>query len=440
MLTALGLLAVVALIAANGYFVAAEFSFVASRRNRIDALAEGGDARAGALAANLDRLSFMLSGAQLGITVTSLVVGFIAEDTIGAAIRPVVTALGVPEAAATATSLTIGFVVATSAQMVLGELAPKNLAIARPEPVALALARSTKAFLRAAGPVIRLFDGSANRLLRAVGVEPVDEIHEGVDPDELGIIISESQREGDLTGRHAALLSRVIDFADLRAGAVMVPRTQVVWVEAGATCAQLREVAARTGLSRFPVVGDDLDDVRGVVTAKSVLAVPADQRGTRAITELVREPVVIPESAPLRAVLTDFRRRRSHLGIVVDEHGGTAGLITLEDLVEEIVGEIHDEHDREEPAVSPLADGAHRVPGSWRIDETARDCGVELPRGDYETLSGLVMAHLERVPEVDDVVEVPGARLRVVELDGHAVATVHLEPVDVPADDTGEQP
>lgn len=432
MLTALGLLAVVALIAANGYFVAAEFSFVATRRSRIEDLAASGDRRAQNLVAVLQRLSFMLSGAQLGITVTSLVVGFIAEGTLGEAVRPLVEAFGLPDATARGIALTIGFVVATGTQMVFGELAPKNLAIARPEPVALALAGSIRLFLRLTSPIIALFDNSANGLLRRLGIEPVEEIEQAVSPEELGHIIEESERHGDLTDQQADLLARVLEFRDLRAGAVMVPRTVMVSIDADATCDDLRRLAVRTGLSRFPVLdGDDPDDILGVVQAKAVFSVPLEERHHRPVTDLMAEPLAIPESAPLAPLLGDFRDRHTHMAIVVDEHGGTAGIVSLEDLLEELVGEIRDEHDRPEPAVMSLPDGTYRVPGTWRLDETRRDTGVSLPEGDYDTLSGLVMAELGRVPELGDVVEVDGAELRVERLAGHAVGAVRLTPVSL---------
>lgn len=439
MLTALGLLAVVALIAANGYFVAAEFAFVAARRSRIEDMAASGERRAQHLVAVLPRLSFMLSGAQLGITVTSLVVGFIAEDTIGSAIRPLIEAFGIPDAAARGLAISIGFALATGGQMVFGELAPKNLAIAKPEPVALALAPSIRLFLRLTGPLIALFDNAANGLLRLIGIEPVEEIDHAVSPEEMAHIFAESGRQGELTHRQAELLARVLDFRGLRAGAVMVPRTAMVTVDADATCDDLRRLAVQTGLSRFPVVGRDADDLQGVVQAKSVLSVPPELRSSRSVASLMKEPLIVPESVLLGTLLGDLRRRHTHMAVVIDEHGGTAGVITLEDLLEELVGEIRDEYDRPEPAALTMPDGSYRVPGSWRLDEIQRDTGVVLPDGDYETVSGLVMQELGRLPEIGDEVLAEGARLRVERLAGHAVGTVRLTPVE-PADEQEPQP
>ncbi|HVL98875.1 MAG TPA: hemolysin family protein [Egibacteraceae bacterium] len=428
MLTALGLLAVGALIAANGYFVAAEFSFVAARRTRLEEAASAGDRRATLALTVRERLSFMLSGAQLGITATSLLVGYIAEPTLGRALRPLVALAGLGEQAAFGVAFTLGFIVATTAQMVVGELAPKNLAIARAEPVALSLARSTYWYTRLAGPVIRLFDNAANGLLRAVGIAPVQDVPNAVSPEELEHIIAESTREGSLTAGQAGLLSRALDFRSLRAGDVMVARPQIVSIPADATCEDLRRLAVESGHSRFPVVGGDLDDVRGVVQAKDVFRVDAAVRARAPVRSLLQPTLAVPETATVGSLLGELRAAHSPLAVVVDEHGGTAGIVTLEDIVEELVGEIRDEHDPAEPGVQALRDGSFLVPGGWRIDETARDTGVALPEGDYDTVGGLVMASLGRVPEPGDIVEVDGARLQVHSLTGLAVGAVRLVP------------
>jgi CBS domain containing-hemolysin-like protein len=419
------------LIAANGWFVLGEFAFVAARRPQLEALAAAGDRRAGAALGVLRRLSFALSGAQLGITVTSLLVGFIAEPVFSRAVAPLLAPLGLPQGQTAAVALTLGLILATSAQMVVGELAPKNLGIARPETFARAVARGTRLYLLLAGPIIRVFDGASNRLLRAVGIEPVEELPGGVSAEELELIIEESGRGGVLSTAQAALLGRVLDFRTRRAAEVMVPRPQVLSLPASATCADLQRLAVTTGHSRFPVtVDEDLDDVLGVVVAKDVLRVPHDQRATRTVESLVVDAHVVPESAQLDALLGELRRAHATLALVVDEHGGTAGVVTLEDIVEELVGSIRDEYDPEEPQVHALPSGAFLAPGSWRPDEVGRETGLALPEGDYETVSGLVMERLGRVPAVGDVVEVPGVRVHVVDMDGHAVGRVRLVPVD----------
>lgn len=423
----LGLLAVLALILANGYFVAAEFAFVAARRGRLEEFAANGDRRAGRALAVLRRLSFVLSGAQLGITATSLIVGFIAEPTLGRALRPLLDVVGVPAAAATPIALTTGFVLATAGQMVMGELAPKNLAIAEPERFALSLARTTYVYTRLASPLIRLFDSSSNALLRLVGIEPVEELSNAVSAEELEYIIGESRRGGSLEQQTASLLSRALEFRALRAVDAMVPRVHVTSIDAEATGAALRELAVESGHSRFPVTGPEgLDDVVGVVQAQDLLRVPAETRDTTLIRTFLKPALAVPESTLLGPLLGDMRRSHTQLAVVIDEYGGTAGIVTLEDVVEELVGNIQDEHDPAEPAVRRFEDGSFLVPGTWRLDETTRDTGIALPEGEYDTLSGLIMERLGRMAEVGDVVAAHQATLRVERMDGLAVGQVRL--------------
>lgn len=426
MTTALGLLAVLALILANGYFVAAEFAYVAVRRGRLEELAASGDRRASVALRVLKRLSFVLSGAQLGITVTSLAIGAIAEPVFGAALSPLFEAFGIPDEAAFGVALAFGLVVSTGLQMVLGELGPKNLAIAKPEAFAIGLARSTMLYTRLASPLITLFDSSSNRLLRSLGIEPVDEIPGGVSSEELAIIVAESRKEGSLSVGQSTLLGRALDFRGLRATDAMVARPQIVTLQADATCDDLRATAVASGHSRFPVVGDDLDDLKGIVQAKDVFAVPYAARGSTLVGDLAAPPLVVPESTLLTVLLGELRSARTQMAVVVDEFGGTAGVVTLEDIVEELVGEIQDEHDRPEAGVARQDDGSWLVPGRLRIDETERDLGIVLPDGDYDSLGGLVMATLERMPHVGDQVTVDGIRLCVEEMDGRAIAQVRV--------------
>lgn len=431
MLTFLGLIAVAALIAANGWFVAAEFAFVAARRGRLEDAAATGDRRAERAVHVHKRLSFMLSGAQLGITVTSLAVGFIAEPTLGRALEPVMGVIGLPEASRFGIALTVGFVLATAAQMVFGELAPKNLAIARPEPVARAVAGSTLAYLRLASPLIRLFDGAANRLLRAVGIEPAEELHGAVSVEELDLIVEESAERGKLSARQAALLERAIDFGGLHASAAMVPWNRVTTVPADAPCEELRRLVA-TAHSRFPVVGEG-GEVVGVVHAKDLFGVDDAALATMPVGALSRPALAVPETAQLRTVLAALRRETTEMAVVIDEHGAPAGVVTLEDLVEELVGDIADEYDRAAPGAEQDADGSWIVPGAWRTDEVERVTGVTLP-GDaaYDTLAGLVLTRRQRIPAVGDRVEAGGAVLEVAAMDGWAVTRVRITP---PADD-----
>lgn len=438
MLTVVGLLAVAGLILATAFFVAAEFAFVAVRRGRLEELAAAGDGQAATAVVVHRRLSFMLSGAQLGITVTSLVIGFVAEPTLGRALRPLVEAVGVPENAQRAVALATGLVVATAAQMVLGELAPKNIAIARAEPVARALAGPTLWFMRVAGPVIRLFDGAANRLLRVVGIEPVDELHGGVSTDELDLIVEESAGRGELTRRQAALLTRALGFGTLRAASVMVPWNRVATVPDVATGEDLRQVMGHTAHSRFPVVAPD-GRVVGVVHAKDLLGVPADGLASVPVAALASAVVVVPEAAGLRMVLDRLRGAATELALVVDEYGASAGVISLEDLLEELVGDIADEHDPDGPEADRDSDGRWSIPGEWRLDEIARATGIELPTGDYETVAGLVLDRLGRLADKDDKVAVAGATVEVIDVDNWAIVRVRVAPTSHD-DGHGEDP
>ena len=424
-LTALGLIGVVALIAANGYFVAVEFAFVAARRSRFAEQAEQGDRRSKRAIDVHKRLSFMLSGAQLGITVTTLVLGFIAEPAIATVIAPVLEATGVPESASFGIALVLALIFATMAQMVFGELAPKNLAIAKPEPVARRLAPSTWFFMRVAAPIIRLFDGSANRLLRLVGVEPVEELRGAVSTEELDLIVDSSAESGHLTLLQAQLLERAINFGDLEASDAMVPWNRVVSIDVDATAGDLRDLMSSTH-SRFPVVDDD-DQVVGIVHAKHLLAVPRTDYGTTDVADLLHEILVVPEAAGLSVVLAELRDHATEMAVVIDEYGGPAGVVTLEDIVEELVGEIEDEYD-------PSAPGEHveLEPGTWSIaatsrpDEIERITGFDLPDGEYDTVAGLVLERLEHIPDVGESFVVDGIVIEVLEVDGFAIQRLKL--------------
>lgn len=425
MLTALGLLGVVALIAANGYFVAVEFAFVAARRSRFLEQAEEGDRRSKRAIDVHKRLSFMLSGAQLGITVTTLLVGFIAEPAIASVIEPALIAVGVPESVTFGISLTLALILATMAQMVFGELAPKNLAIAKPEPVARSLASSMWLFMRLAGPVIRLFDGSANRLLRMIGVEPVEELRGAVSTEELDLIVDSSAESGHLTQSQAALLERAIDFGELEASDAMVPWNRVVTIDVDATAADLRDLMASTH-SRFPVVDAD-GQVQGVVHAKDLLGVSRSEYDSTLVSELLHEILAVPEAAGLNVVLSELRSRATEMAIVIDEYGGPAGVVTLEDVVEELVGDIEDEYDPSAPGEHvEIEEGVWSVAASSRPDEIERITGFDLPDGEYDTVAGLVLDRLERIPEVGDSFTVDGIRVEVLAVDGFAIERIEL--------------
>lgn len=432
MTTALGLVAAALLIAANGWFVAAEFAYVAVRKPKLEeqARGEGRRARRAGRALRVSRrLSFVLSGAQLGITVTSLVLGFLAEPAIAQALEPVFRSLGVGDAAISGISLVTALFLATSIQMVFGELVPKNLAIAKPEPFALALASGVLAYTRVARPVIRLFDGAANRLLRLLGIEPVEELGGGVTVEELDFIVEESARVGVLDERKALLLARALDFRERQAKEVMIPRPHVVSVPATASGRHLRELL-RTPFSRFPVVAEegDLDEIVGVVHAEDLVRFPPDERDDVPLGGLVRTAVYVPETALVTTIIERLRVEGCEMAIVVDEYGGTSGILTREDLAEELVGDIFDEHDPLGVGIEESGVNTWTVPGRFRLDEVLRETGVDLPEGDeYDTVAGLVMNELGRVPVVGDRVEVMGAVLTVLDMRKRQVVLLSVE-------------
>lgn len=399
----IGLSAVLLLTIATGYFVAQEFSYVAADRAALREQAEAGDPAAARAFEVTGRLSFMLSGAQLGITVTALLVGFIAEPAIADVIRPWLVTAGVPAAAVTGVAIAIGVLIATVIQMVIGELAPKNLGIARPEPVAKALSRSTLLYLRIAGPVIRLFDSAATGLLRRVGVEPIEEIEHGATPHELSRIIAESKAAGELSPRLSELLDRALAFGDRTAEDVMVPRPRLASLRAERPVSDLLDAMRASGHTRYPVLGRDGDTI-GVTGVRELL----DARVSDVvIAKITRPALLVPASLPLPVVLDRMRAAREDLACVIDEYGGLAGVITVEDLAEELVGELVDENDPEPLGAVARGDGIWDVPGTLRLDEVERATGLSLPESeDYETVAGLVLAELGRLPEPGDSVTV----------------------------------
>ncbi|HEU4954290.1 MAG TPA: hemolysin family protein [Gemmatimonadales bacterium] len=406
----LGLLAVLLLTAATGYFVAQEFAFVTADRLALEQQAASGDRGAARAVRVMERLSFMLSGAQLGITVTTLVVGFIAKPALAELIAPVLTGAGVSERAVGGIALATGFVLATLVQMVLGELFPKNLALARPEPLARALAASTLVYLAMASPVIRLFDAAANRVLRAAGIEPVEELHHGATLEELGHIIGES--ESQLTAEHADLLERALTFSERTAEEAMVPRVDVVTVSGTATAAGLSDIITAHGHTHYPVVGDRVDDVIGIVGLRELIRLTPEQAERTPVNEIARVALMVPAGLPLPDVVAQMQAGGEEIACVVDEYGGFAGLLTWEDVAEELVGEIVDENDTDEDLAIQRG-GWWTTDAGLRVDEVAQLTGIELPEGDYETVAGLLLQRLGRVAEPGDAVavEIPPTRL-----------------------------
>ncbi|HVR31479.1 MAG TPA: hemolysin family protein [Acidimicrobiia bacterium] len=434
---------VAALIAANGLFVAAEFALISVRRGSLEAKADRGSKRAKVALRELDRASFMLSGAQFGITATSLVVGFLAEAAVGGAVvRPVLDLFGLPESTAVPLSLTLAFLISTVVQMLFGELAPKNLALAIPVKMSLFVAYPIHWFGVVFGPIIRVFDGSAGWVTRKLfRVEVAEERHGGHSPEELARIIVASQAVGQLSADQGQLLTRAVELAERRVHEVMVPRIQVTFLHGDDPVDTLRSAARTTGHSRFPVVGQTDDDIVGTVHIKDLLNVPAAQRETAAMASIAGPALIVPETDRLRSLLSKMRQARRTFAVVANEYGGVAGIVTLEDVVEELVGEIHDEFDAETVPIRPSSDGGFLFDGTVRAEEAEATLGCELPKGDYETVAGLLIFTLERIPGQGEFIDIPGWRLAAHDVDGLRVVTVHAMPQDAGAEPpAGESP
>ncbi|MGC4808415.1 hemolysin family protein [Micromonospora sp. DT233] len=420
----------VLLTAGNAFFVAAEFALVTVDRPEIDRRAEAGDGAAATVRTALHELSFQLSGAQLGITITALLTGYLAEPALARLFTPLLHPLG---AAADRFTPFLALALATLLSMLFGELVPKNLALARPMPTALATTRGMRGFSRTFGWLIRGLNNSANGLVRALGVEPQEELASARSPEELGLLAVISARAGALPPDTAMLLRRTIRFGDKRAAEAMTPRVDVIALRATANVADLLTLARQTGRTRFPVFEETLDLVTGVAAVPDALGVPPARRAITSVASVAREPVYVPESLDLDGVLAALKAAGADLAIVVDEYGGTDGVVTMEDLVEELVGEIADEFDPD--AVDDVGPAELTVPGGERTvlvdgvlreDELAEQTGFRLPEGPYETLAGFLMARLGHIPLTGETVEESGYEFTVVEVERHRIEQVRV--------------
>ncbi|WP_431682263.1 hemolysin family protein [Kitasatospora sp. KL5] len=429
------------LILANGLFVAAEFAFVTVERGSVERAAKAGDRRAQNLSKALRHLSFQLSGAQLGITITSLVVGMLAEPALSVILSPVFTAVGLSDAAARGAAVVIGMIGATVLQMVIGELVPKNWAISRPLQVAYAVVGPQRTFSAACRPLISFLNGSADRMVRALGIEPQEELGHARTPAELVALARHSAREGAIDQQSATLFVRTFGLGRLTAESVMTPRVDVVALQHDATAADVVNLVRATGLSRFPVYVHSLDEVTGTVTLKDALGVPEDRRAHTRVAHLASAPLLVPETLPAEQLLERLRRQQP-MAIVVDEYGGTAGVVTVEDIVEEIVGEVQDEHDPADlPDLRPMPP-EYGLP-VWEADGLTRTgqleaIGLQAPEGPYETLGGLLADLLGKLPAVGDTADLPGWRFTVLAVDRHRTGRVRIQRIDrdLAGDDT----
>ncbi|MCX5071570.1 hemolysin family protein [Streptomyces sp. NPDC054949] len=423
------LLLAFALTLACAVFVAAEFSLTTVERSELDRAAAAGERGAESALKAAKRLTFQLSGAQLGITVTSLVIGMLAEPAVSALLRGPLEAAGLPAGAVSTTATLLGVALSTVVLMVVGELVPKNWAIARPLAVAKVVAGPQRAFTAAFAPLIRHLNNAANRLVRRFGLEPAEELASARTPEELVALVQHSARAGAIEADSAELFVKTLHLAELTAENVMTPRVDVRALEARATATDAAHLTLATGISRFPVYRDTLDEVIGTLHIRDVLALDEDERGRTQVTDLMTSALLVPHSLPVDTLLGRLRKART-MAVIIDEYGGTAGVATVEDIVEEVVGEVRDEHDPVEvPALieGPDEDGRRtwEVDGGIRVDEL-EEIGFDVPEGPYETVAGLIASVLERIPVEGDNVRLDGWELSVLDIDHHRADRVSI--------------
>jgi CBS domain containing-hemolysin-like protein len=424
------LVAVAVLVIANAFFVAAEFALIAVRRSSIESRAASGDGGARVVERTLNDLDRYIAATQLGITLAALALGWFGGDTIALLVDRALTRFGVaapPAPIHTTTALVAAFLIVAFLHVVFGELTPKNIALVRPEGTSLLIARPLTAFAVVTAPVIALFNAAARGVLKLIRVQAVSQVERAHSPEELRRLVMQSRAHGAIDESDSAMLAGVFDFHAKRARDVMRPRTEIVAVAIDASETEVWQLMRSERYSRYPVYEGTLDDVLGVLVAKDFwLKEPATPFDLRA---LMRKPLYVPDTRSAERVLDDLRRTRAHMAVVLDEYGGTAGIVTLEDLVEEVIGDINDEYDfavRE--AIE--ANGVLELAGSMSLVDVRSDYRLPIPEGDWTTLGGYTFAQLGRVPRIGDRATFPGGELEVVAMDGRRVAAVRVVKVD----------
>ncbi len=415
----------------TGLFVASEFALVNLDRAELEARQARGESRLAMTIGALKHTSTHLSSAQLGITLTTLLTGYTMEPALSNMLSPVLTGWGIAEAAVRPIATVVAMLIATVLSMILGELVPKNFALALPRHTAKLVVPFQVAFTTVFKPAIMLLNGSANGILRSMGIEPKEELSGARTAEELSSLVRRSASAGVLEADTASLLDRTLTFSRLSADDVMTPRPSMHAIAAGDSAEDVIQLARRTGHSRFPVYDDDLDDITGVVHLKAAVSVPRERRSEVPVGALSTEPLRVPETVHLDVLISELRAKGYQLAVVVDEYGGTAGIVTLEDLVEEIVGEVSDEHDRSRAGIVRGRDFI-TFPGELRPDELRSRTGVLVPEGDvYDTVGGYIMSVLERLPVNGDEVTLDSGALQVVRMDGRRVDRIRYTPVPV---------
>jgi CBS domain containing-hemolysin-like protein len=420
------LVVVILLVLANAFFVAAEFALVGARRSKIDQMANQGDRLAKAAQTAIKDLDRYISATQLGITLASLGLGWIGEPALAGLVDRFLGLFGVtpgPLAAHTAAGVVTAFIIITFLHIVLGELAPKSIALVKPEGVSRTLAIPLMVFARVMSPAITLLNGTASWLMRRLGIAPQSEAQHVHSPDELRLLVMQARAHGTLDETDSAMLAGVFDFHEKKAYDVMRPRTDVTALDIDSTAAEVWTIVRRERYSRYPVYRDTLDDVAGVFLAKDLWLY--DGQEPFSLEAFVRPALYVPSSRPAERVLDDLRKTRAQMAVVLDEYGGTAGIVTMEDLIEEVVGDIADEYDFAS-RTAVVTDGVLELAGSLSLVDVRSDYGLRIPEGDWTTLGGYAFGRLGRVPKIGDRVPFPGGELEIIAMDGRRVAGLRV--------------
>jgi CBS domain containing-hemolysin-like protein len=419
------LLTVAILLGVNALFVAAEFSLVASRKTKVDEMAASGKSSAKQLQNILQHLDRYLAATQLGITLASLAIGWIGVPALASLFDAAVGSVGLkaPNVLTYSTAaLAVAFALLTFLHVVLGELVPKSIALATPEKTSAVIARPLLVFSGVMRPFVWLFKSAAAGMLKAIGVEPTHRV-EGYSPEEFRLLVMQAQARGTLDESDSAMLAGVLDFHAKKARDVMRPRTDIVALDIEATEAEVWALLREERYSRYPVYEESLDDVVGVFLAKDLWLHPGDTAFS--LRHFVRQPLYVPDSRPAERVLDDLRKTRAHMAVVLDEYGGTAGILTMEDLIEEVVGDIADEYDFASRD-SVETDGVLELAGSLSLIDVRSDHRVQIPEGDWTTLGGFAFAKLGRLPKMGDRIPIPGGEMEVVAMDGRRIAALRI--------------
>lgn len=428
MTTVLGLIAVVILIAATAFFVAVEFALVVVDKARVALEAETGKRPWPVVNGLVKQASFHLSGVQIGITITTLLAGFVAEPALASLLSPLLEPL-VGSAAVHGVAIIVAIVLITVVTILIGEQVPKQWAIAEPLRVLKLTAVAMNLYSVVMGPFVRSINNLANRIVTRMGFEVTEELSSVQSLQELEHVIRSSGEEGMLDPRDVTLLTRSIRFSEKTASDILVPRVELTSVPVGASVADLAAMSVGTGYSRFLVTGDDFDDVRGLVHVKSVHSIAVKERATTPVTDVMGAALFVPETRDLESMLTEMRGSRHQLAVVLDEHGGTAGIVTTEDIVEEIVGEIADEYDTDDDVTFVAEPGSFVISGSLHHDEVEEMCGFKMPEGGFETVAGFALDQMQRLPREGELFVYSGWRVEIVEMDRRRIETVRLTPL-----------